>query len=279
MPSILARRQNAATEERASNSVSGHNPRVEFPVGFALGRLWVPAHLVLEALAYVIGFRLYVSLRRRWGDVIPTTVRWSAIAGAAVGAALGSKILAWLQHPAETMAHLGDLAYMMGGKTIVGGLLGGILGVEVAKKISGETRSTGDLFVLPLCLAIAIGRVGCFLSGTTDGTHGIETSLPFGVDFGDGVHRHPAQLYEIVALGLIAWWAIAKRGTLARSGDLFRGFMLLYLGFRLAIDFIKPDPRAYLGLTAIQVACVLGLLYYARDARRVFATPKALTHG
>jgi len=243
---------------------------VHFPVAIDLGALRVPAHLVFEVLAYVAGYRLYVVLRRRWGDAIPTPTRWTVIAGAAVGAAIGSKLVAWMERPAELWAHLSDPAWLMGGKSIVGGLLGGLLGVEIAKKIGGETRSTGDLFVLPLCLGIAVGRIGCFLAGLADETYGVETSLPWGVDFGDGVRRHPSQLYEIAALGLIAWWALARRRTIETSGDLFRGFMVLYLAFRVLVETIKPGARVWAGLTGIQVACLAGLLYYVRDLRRVF---------
>jgi phosphatidylglycerol:prolipoprotein diacylglycerol transferase len=246
---------------------------------FEVGAARIPAHLVFEVLAYVVAFRLYVALRRRWGDAIPTGTRWSAIAGAAVGAAIGSKLVAWLERPGELVEHLTDPVYLMGGKSIVGGLLGGLAGVEIAKKIAGEVRSTGDLFVLPLCLGIAIGRIGCFLGGLDDHTYGNATRLPWGVDFGDGVRRHPTQIYEIAALGLIAWWAMRRHASVARSGDLFRGFMLLYLAFRLAVDSIKPDPRPYLGLTGIQVACVAGLLYYLRDLPRVFTPHGIPSHG
>jgi phosphatidylglycerol---prolipoprotein diacylglyceryl transferase len=56
------------------------------------------------------------------------------------------------------------------------------------------------------------------------------------------------------------------RSTFAiRSGDLFRFYLICYLGFRVAIDFIKPDFHPWLGLSAIQVACLLGLVYYSRD--------------
>ena len=44
-------------------------------------------------------------------------------------------------------------------------------------------RSTGDLFVVPLCVGTAIGRIGCFLSGLEDRTYGTPTSLPWGDRF------------------------------------------------------------------------------------------------
>ena len=244
-----------------------------FPLVFHVGTVAVPAHPVFESLGYVLGFRVFLGLRSRRSDDIPDDTRLWVIAAAAIGAALGSRLLAWIEHPDLTWAHRADLAWLLGGKTIVGGLLGGLIGVEWAKRMLGETRSTGDLFAIPLCVGMAIGRVGCFLAGLPDHTYGVETTLPWAVDFGDGVRRHPTQLYEILALALIAAWSWAahsrlQRGVLVR-GDVFRGFMAFYLSFRLALDTIKPEPRPYAGLSAIQVACLLGLVYYARDLARL----------
>lgn len=244
---------------------------MRFPVEWHLWRLTVPAHLVCESLGYFAGFRLFLWLRRGGRDSLSDATRFTVITAAALGAVLGSKILVWLQHPLETWAHGEDPNAWFAGKTIVGGLLGGLLAVEWAKRRLGEQRRTGDLFVLPLCLGMAIGRVGCFLAGLTDATYGLPTTLPWGVDFGDGIARHPTQLYEIVALALIAVWAWrAMRRPEFVEGDAFRGFLILYMGFRLGLECVKPEPRPYLGLSAIQVACVLTLLYYGREAPRVF---------
>ena len=227
----------------------------------------VTAHWILEAAAYAIGFRVFLLLRKRGGDAIPETTRITVIAGAAIGAALGAKLLAMLMDPWTLFANP-DPRAIFAGKTVVGGLIGGLAGVELTKLALGERRSTGDLCVLPLCLGMSIGRVGCFLAGLADHTVGIATSLPWGVDFGDGVPRHPAQLYEIAVLGAIALWA--SRRAVMREGDLFKGFLLLYLSWRVAIDFLKPEPRLYLGLSAIQVAALVVIAIYARHVPRVF---------
>jgi prolipoprotein diacylglyceryltransferase len=117
----------------------------------------------------------------------------------------------------------------------------------------------------------AIGRIGCFLTGLSDRTYGIATTLPWGVDFGDGIYRHPTQLYEIIfLLGLMVFLKIRSRYH-RQEGDLFKFYMVAYLSFRLLIDFIKPDFHPILGLSAIQIACVLGLLYYWRSIPQMFA--------
>ncbi len=146
----------------------------------------------------------------------------------------------------------------------MGGLLGGLIGVELTKKLIGEKESSGDLFTYPLILAIMVGRVGCFLSGVAEPTYGVPTGLPWGMDLGDGLPRHPVALYEILFLALlwISLRAVEKRYDL-RSGLRFALFMTTYLLFRFGIDFIKPGFRFSFGLTSIQIACLLGLLYYA----------------
>jgi prolipoprotein diacylglyceryltransferase len=108
-------------------------------------------------------------------------------------------------------------------------------------------------------LGIAIGRIGCFLTGLPDHTYGIASSLPWAVDFGDGIPRHPTQLYEIVFV-LVLGVAILVRSNRAYSqGELFRLFMLGYFGFRFAVEFIKPREIRYAHLSAIQFACLIGI--------------------
>jgi len=211
-------------------------------------------------LAYVVGFQTYLLLRRRRpGESLPVEQNLWIIVGCVFGALIGAKVLAWLESPVDYWSHRHELAAWVGGKTIVGGLLGGWVGVEIDKRFLGVVWRTGDLFVLPLILGTAIGRVGCFLTGLADHTHGVATSLPWGVDFGDGIRRHPAQLYEIAfVLALGAALALRARRPY-RRGDLWRWYMLGYLGFRFLIEFIKPRfTIPYVGLSAIQVASLFG---------------------
>ena len=241
---------------------------MSFPVHLSLFGLALHPHVVFETLGYFVGFRLYLWGRRRQGDVIPAPTRWWAITAAALGGAFGSKLLAWLEDPSALQAHWREPAFFLAGKTIVGGLLGGLVVVEVVKWVLGERRSTGDLFAIPLAVGIAIGRIGCFLTGLDDHTYGVATSLPWGVDFGDGVSRHPTQLYECIFLVAFAIVLARVRVVLTRSGDAFKVFMIGYLAFRLAIDAIKPAPAVW-GLATIQWACVAGLVYYGNDIVRL----------
>jgi prolipoprotein diacylglyceryltransferase len=223
--------------------------------------------MLFDLVAYTAGFRLFLIQRRRFGDTIDTRARWTVVAAAVFGAAIGSKVMFWLEDPSETLAHWNDPFFLLGGKTIVGGLIGGLIAVEFEKHRAGLTRRTGDLFAMPLAAGISIGRIGCFLSGLPDRTYGTPSHLPWAVDFGDSIPRHPTQLYEsiVMAIAAVVLSRLARRPH--REGDVFKLFMVMYFGLRLAVDAIKPEVRILLGLSSLQWASLAVLLYYSDDLR------------
>jgi prolipoprotein diacylglyceryltransferase len=237
---------------------------MQFPHYFNLFGLRLHPHAVLEVIGYSASFQLYLFLRRRWprpAVALPFERNMWVIVGAVFGALAGSKVLAWVESPHEYAAAWragAGAATFLGGKTIVGGLIGGWLGVELAKKRLGVSSRTGDVYVFPLVVGMCIGRVGCFLTGLPDHTYGTATSLPWGVDFGDGVPRHPTQLYEIVFLLILGAALLLRMRRPFVDGEIFRLFMLGYFAWRFSIEFIKPRYTGYLGLSAIQWACAGG---------------------
>jgi len=224
--------------------------------------LSINIHLVLEYLAFFVGFRYYLFLRKRSADAISTNTRLSIILGAAIGAFIGSRLAGFLENPLVEFTSK-NIIQLLNTKTIMGGLFGGLLGVELAKKIVGETRRSGDLFVFPIILGIFIGRIGCFLSGVNEFTYGYETSSMFGMDLGDGVLRHPTSLYELVFL-ILLFIGLQKLKTseTLENGMLFKWFMILYFAFRFFIEFLKPNVFYVFGLSSIQILCLICLLYY-----------------
>jgi prolipoprotein diacylglyceryltransferase len=238
------------------------------------------AHLFLELLGYAVGARWYWRNVRAEAAGTPRPdllQRWAIVAGAAFGAALCSKLLYVVQYWAALQPQ--PTQVWLSGKTIVGGLLGGLIGVELAKRAVGLRRSTGDAFVGPLLAGMIYGRLGCPLSGLEDLTYGGVTTLPWGWDYGDGLPRHPVALYEIGGLLLIGGWvAFSAQRFARRSGDRFRAFMMGYLLLRLLLDYLKPPhaavaagqlvPGSYGPWSAIQWACIGGLAYYLPTAQR-----------
>lgn len=241
-----------------------------FPFCIELGPFSLHPHWAFETLAYSVGFYLYRRHRRQYGDVVDARTRWWIIGAAVLGGLVGSRLLALLENPVVLAERWADPGFLASGKTIVGALIGGLIGVEWAKRRLGVVVATGDLLVVPLALGIAVGRIGCFLSGTVDRTHGVATNLPWAIDFGDGVLRHPTQLYEIAFLAVLVVILQAGAPRLAVPGDRFKVFMLAYLTFRLAIDFIKPAPLVG-GLSMIQWASLATIVYYLPHVPRLLS--------
>lgn len=228
-------------------------------------------HQMCEFASYIAGGYVY---RKQSTSTFSIKLSSSAqillLLGLVTGALWGSKLLAMLTY-LDALENQ-PISVWLEGKTIVGGLLGGLIGIEVSKKLMNITTSTGDRFVYPLLFGMVIGRVGCLQAGIEDYTFGTPTSLPWGMDLGDGISRHPTALYEIIFLVLLFF--ILRVVKFKVSGTKFKIFLVCYLVFRFFIDFLKPPhgsaivikdilpATSYYGLSAIQIACLFGLAYY-----------------
>jgi len=236
---------------------------MHFPVTIEIGTVKILLHVVAETLGLFIAFRYFLYLRKKQKDLIKDDHRLWILIGATFGAVLGSRLVGGLENPPELLQAKNMLVYFYENKTIVGGLLGGLFGVEITKKWMGEKQKSGDLFTYPIILGLIIGRIGCFSMGVYEQTYGLPASVPWALDLGDGIYRHPVTLYEIVFL-VITWLILSsteKKSNLA-PGQKFKLFMVLYLSFRFLLDFIKPHYIYPFGLSTIQLVCLAGLIYY-----------------
>ena len=195
---------------------------------------------------------------------LPARHRWAVALAAFAGGVLGARLPFFL---------LQDQGWLHDGKTILAGFAGGYLAVEAVKAALGIRAKTGDSFAVPLALACAVGRWGCFFHGCCAGT---ECALPWAHDFGDGVARHPTQAYEslfhLAMAGVLL--AVARRGALRFQR--LKLYLIAYAAFRFAVEWIRVEPRGWLGLsvyqwTAVGLALAVGA-HWAWD-RRLVARP------
>lgn len=219
-----------------------------------------------------LGAAAWAWQRRRLPSSLTAGERTWLGLSAFIGAMLGAKLPFIGQLGWEGI--LSGQIWFMDGKTILGGIFGGYLAVEIAKARMGIQVGTGDGFAVPIAVAVIIGRVGCFWAGCCYGT---VTDLPWGVAFpkaadASGVFRHPTQLYEVLFHGVaILVLLVAERGDWIR-GQRLKAYLLAYLAYRFGTEWIRPEARWWLGLTAYQLACLglslvlVGLWY--RDVRR-----------
>ncbi len=150
------------------------------------------------------------------------------------------------------------------GFSMVGGIAGAIAAVEAYKRFTGVSGSTGIVFAAPFAATVAVGRWGCFFSGLADFTYGTPASVPWAVDFGDGIGRHPVQLYESLAMAamfvvLIQRFAVRDRFWLKNGFYLTVGWYGLQ---RFAWEFFKPYATLLGPFNLFHFVC-LGLVLYA----------------
>ena len=250
---------------------------MSFPLDFHIGIFTLSGHLLFETLGFILGYRYYSYLRKKQIDKINDSNRLTILIAATFGAFFFSRLIGALENPYALFQSKNIIIDIFRSKTIIGGLLGGLIFVEGVKKLIGEKSSSGDLFTYPLILAIAIGRIGCLTSGIYEPTFGEPTSFFLGMNLGDNIQRHPTSLYEIIYLILLFGYLRYIEGKiLFKDGIRFKIFMITYLTFRFFIEFIKPGFTFFWGLGTIQITCFLGLIYYSKTILKLVYQPKSL---
>jgi prolipoprotein diacylglyceryltransferase len=228
------------------------------PVLFELGGVPVPSYAVFVTLGLLCAAWVRRREVARLGyhrEAGHAAVGLGALLGGLVGSKLGMLLFVG---PAD-LRELG-LAALTGdftGKTVVGGLAGGYLGVELTKRLVGIRHSTGDGFAVSMPLAQGIGRIGCFFHGCCIG---LPWDGPLAVTIA-GVPRHPAQLYESAADLALAGtlWAVRRRPR--TEGHLFKAALVGYAAIRFVLEPLRGDQGWKIGpLTAVQVVCALTIV-------------------
>jgi prolipoprotein diacylglyceryltransferase len=156
------------------------------------------------------------------------------------------------------------------GHSIAGAIAGGVIAVEIFKLFAGIRGSTGTQFVAPLATGIAVGRLGCFFAGLPDFTYGTPSPLPWAVDFGDDVPRHPVQLYESIAMAafLAVYLSQIARGSAFFRNNGFYIFVGWYACQRFVWEFLKPYPVLLGPLNIFHIVCAVLLAYSIFMLRR-----------
>ncbi len=217
-------------------------------------------HFIFETLGFFVGIRLYYFKKRKILDPISEVNRLYILIGAMIGALLGSRIIAMLENPTEITNQTLLIFYQK--KTVAGGFLGGLFGVELIKKIIGVKIASGDIYVIPIIIALFIGRIGCFSMGIAEPTFGNETTFFTGMNLGDGLKRHPVALYEMTFMVVLFFLFQFLKDKSLINGDRFKLFMVLYFLYRFSVEFIKPYHPLYIHLSSIHWSALFIFGYY-----------------
>lgn len=257
------------------------------PIAFEIGPIAVRWYGLMYLLAFVFAWslgRLLIARRRttltnRDLDDLLFYAVLGVVIGGRLGYVLFYKFSHYLAHPLEI------LEVWQGGMSFHGGLLGVLFVMAIFARSRGKRfLEIGD-FVAPLVpLGIAAGRMGNFINGELWGR---ATTVPWGMVFpqaGDGIARHPSQLYEFGVEGILlfalVWLFASKRRPI---GQVSAVFLMGYGVARFLVEYTR-EPDNFLGLLAagfsmgqwLSIPMVLaGILIYAYSRKRAeyAATP------
>jgi phosphatidylglycerol:prolipoprotein diacylglycerol transferase len=140
-------------------------------------------------------------------------------------------------------------AVLYSGRSIVGALILGLVGAELAKPLVRYSLPPNDRFAALLPFTFAIGRVGCLMSGCCRGT---PTDCAWAIVYSDGIPRHPAQVYEIVfhlCAGMAAIVFVRRKWF---QGCVFSLYLVAYGIFRLLTELVRETPQSFGSLTTYQ---------------------------
>lgn len=236
----------------------------------------IPWYMILMAVGLGISAWIWSGRFRHKPEMV--IVYAAGLLGALIGAKLGYIV-------AELPFYWNDPAFWqhaLVGRTIVGALLGGYLGVEIGKKLAGYTEPTGDVFALAVPIGIALGRIGCMLHGCCRGIVCREAWW-WTAAGPDGLPRWPAPMVEFTfniaaALILLILYRVQRpRGR----GQLFHLYLIAYALFRIAHEPMRDTPRLPGGVSTYQVLAVVLLLfaYWRFRGRQQQPTARTLPRG
>ena len=225
------------------------------PVLFRIGALEITSYSFFVLLGLIVGLIVYFKLSKKMRQSGENSF-FILVAGL-VGGILGAKLPYWIFNIREIIASYPDIMPILSGRTITGGLICGTLSVIYIKRKLKITDKKGNIFAPAIALGVAIGRIGCLLQGCCYGEH---TELCCGMNFGDGILRHPTQIYEIIFF-LIFFVYSLKKIKVSAPGYLFYLLMNCYFAFRFFEEFIRFNDAFFLGLSFFQYISIIALIF------------------
>ena len=230
-------------------------PRIP-PTIVAFGPIAIRWYSLMYVVGYVLGYRL-VLRRIETGRTTISRIDlddliWYLVFGMLLGARLA---YVFIYGRAEYAAHpLEALAIWRGGLSFHGAIAGMTVGIALfARRRKYSILEVTDLVALCGAPGLFFGRIGNFINGEL---YGRPTSVPWAMIFPtDPLHvpRHPSQLYEAFAEGVVlsalVWWidGLARARGYSRPGLATGLFLVGYAIARFSLEFTR-QPDAQLGL-------------------------------
>ena len=225
------------------------------PILFKIGGVEIFSWGTMMFLGAIAGFiaALFLSRKEKIATEDVLAIFGSAIFSALIGGRLFYVAVYWKEFLADPLS---IFMVSRGGFIMYGAALFCFLSIFCyAKYFKLNLSKLLDVGIVVIMLWVSIARIGCFLNGCC---YGIVTKLPIGVQFpGIAGIRHPTQLYSSAAAFIIFLILLFVERRKRYSGEVFLAGAVLYALERFAIEFLRFGPKAFLGLTVIQIMIIL----------------------
>lgn len=220
------------------------------PVLLKLGAFEIRYYGLFYAVGFMIAYFMISHLAKiKWLSINKDDVA-DFLLYEIIGVILGARIFYilfynlrfYLSNPFEM------LAIWHGGLSFHGGLIGAsIAGFYFCKKKKIDFYDIADIVVIPLALALALGRIGNFMNGEL---YGRITNMPWAVKFPNAEgFRHPSQIYASLKNLLIFFTLWNLKGKKLPKGFIFWLFVIMYAALRFFVEFFR-EPDEQLGFIA-----------------------------
>ena len=230
------------------------------PYLFEFGPIKIPSYGVMLMTAFLTCyFLLNREFKKKGKD---PEMASDAIFWAALGGILGAKLYYLIENYKLVIADPIGMIFSGSGLVFWGGLAGGMFAVISYLKYKKEDWLEWTDFISPLLiLGYAIGRIGCTLVGCD---YGLPTNLPWGMTFPNGapptfISVHPTQIYETL-LGLVIFSILWNLKYKLKKGFVFSLYLLLASSERFFIEFIRTNPKYFIGLSGAQIISIIIIL-------------------
>jgi len=246
------------------------------PILFKVGPFTVYSYGLMLAIGFITASAL-MTMEYRRRNLDPNLAGTITLIALVAGVA-GSKLLYLLEHWGHFVADPAGMAFSPGGLSFFGGLIlatASIYFYARAKKISFLTIADGTS--PGLMLGYGVARLGCHFSG--DGDYGFPTDLPWGTDYSQGTFPpseafrgfpeiaarypngivpdntlcHPTPVYELLLCALFFSVMWRYRTAITTNGKMFMLYLVLSGIERFSVEFLRINPRGFLGLTEYQL--------------------------
>ena len=175
-------------------------------------------------------------------------------------AIIGAKIFHIIENFSEFLADPFGVVFSGAGLSVYGGFILSFIAAAILIKMNNEKPlRILDIASPSIALGYAIGRLGCHASG--DGCYGIHTDSFLGLAYPNGIvptsmNVYPTPLFESFASFVFFFILMRLRKHDLKTGMIFFIYLIMNGCARFAIEFIRVNPVAMLGLTQAQIVAI-----------------------